>query len=282
MNLDTAALGESFAAVTQHLGPVSPACVMVLGSGWSSAVDELEIVTLLPYSDVPCLGAPGVAGHAGQLGHYRYAGADIIVFQGRRHAYEGAGWTPVAFPVYAAARWQADSMLLTNAAGGIDPAYHPGSLMVIRDHINMMGSNPLIGPHDPFWGERFPDQSSIYDPAMSDQLAQAARRAGADTHDGIYLGASGPVYETPAEIRMARTLGADAVGMSTVPEAILANAAGIPLAAISCITNMAAGISATPLDHDEVLATTRQTMPILAATVHHYLATSLPQEGAAT
>ena len=279
MDLDDAALGESFAAVTAHLGSVAPACVLVLGSGWSSAVAQLEPVKLLPYHDVPCLGAPGVAGHAGQLGHYRLDGADLIVFQGRRHAYEGAGWTPVAFPVYAAARWQAGSILLTNAAGGIDPAYRPGSLMVINDHINMMGSNPLIGPHSPLWGDRFPDQSTVYDPHLVARLEQAARRAGADTHTGVYLGASGPVYETPAEVRMYRTLGADAVGMSTVPEAILANAANIPLAAISCITNMAAGLHAGQLDHNDVLATTQATMPILADTVHHYLTATLAAEG---
>jgi purine-nucleoside phosphorylase len=279
MDLDTTTLNESFAIVTERLGSIEPACVLVLGSGWSSAVDRMESVAQLPYAEVPCLGAPGVSGHAGQLGHYRFEGADLIVFQGRRHLYEGHGWSPVAFPVYAAARWKAASILMTNAAGGIAPAYREGSLMVIRDHINMMGSNPLIGPHDPFWGARFPDQTEVYNRALRERLAAAARAAGADTHTGVYLGATGPVYETPAEINMYRAMGADAVGMSTVPEAMLANAAGIPLAAISCITNMAAGMGEDALDHAEVLATTRDVMPILSETVHHYLAATLRNAG---
>jgi purine-nucleoside phosphorylase len=282
MDLDDAALGESFAAVTAHLGSVAPACVLVLGSGWSSAVAQLEPVKLLPYHDVPCLGAPGVAGHAGQLGHYRLDGADLIVFQGRRHAYEGAGWTPVAFPVYAAARWQAGSILLTNAAGGIDPAFRPGSLMVINDHINMMGSNPLIGPHSALWGDRFPDQSTVYDPHLVARLEQAARRAGADTHTGVYLGASGPVYETPAEVRSFAALGADAVGMSTVPEAILANACGLQVAAISCITNMAAGIHATTLTHDAVIGETAKAADQLAGTVTGFLRSTPATKDTAT
>lgn len=249
----------------------SPACAMILGSGWSGAVEAMEIDEEILYADIPGLGGTGVSGHKGRLLLGSLEGVRTMVFQGRRHWYEGLGWTPIAIPVYLARRSGASDLLLTNAAGGIAPEMQAGDLMVVRDHINMMGGNPLVGPHNPFWGPRFPDQSSIYRERLFELLAQAAEETGARVHSGIYLATSGPVYETPSEVRAFAALGADAVGMSTVPEAILANACGLRVCAISCITNMAAGIHAATLTHDAVIGETHKAADLLAGTITGFM-----------
>ena len=198
------------------------------------------------------------------------AGITTLIFQGRRHYYEGEGWTPVAVPVYVLKQLGVEWVLLTNAAGGVRDDLRPGSLMILSDHINNMGTNPLLGPHHACWGPRFPDLSNAYALPMRAALKRAAMSCGLGVGEGVYFASSGPFYETPAEIKAYRTLGADAVGMSTVPEALLANAAGLRVAGLSCITNSAAGISANPLSHEEVTETSKQTMPKMIAMISSF------------
>ncbi len=246
-------------------------CVLILGSGWSDVANAFDLVKDISYEDIPGMGAPGVVGHAGCLRHCRVKNEDILIFQGRRHWYEGCGWTPVSLPVYIAIQAQVENVLITNAAGGISENLIPGDLMMISDHINAMGTSPLIGGHDSTWGERFPDQSEIYRKELQDQIRNAASEIGVDLKEGVYLATSGPTYETPAEIRSYKMQGADAVGMSTVPEAILANAAGMKVSGISCITNYASGVSSEPLGHEEVIETTKQAMPMMSALIHQFI-----------
>ena len=184
-----------------------PKCGIILGSGWGKAVADFQGLEI-PYSQIPGFGKTGVMGHAGKLLATTIEGMELFIFQGRRHWYEGEGWTPVILPIYLLHALGADTVLLTNAAGGIRSDLAPGSLMAISDHINMLGSNPLIGPHNPNLGTRFPDQSNIYPPTLRQKLLEA----GADA-EGIYIATSGPTFETPAEIKLYRSMGADAVGM---------------------------------------------------------------------
>ena len=251
-----------------------PADAVICGSGWSGILDVIETVDRISYADIPGLGTPGVVGHAGTLSHCRHQNRDLLVFQGRRHLYEGEGWTPIALPVYLCITLGVEHLLLTNSAGAVNENFTPGDLMLIRDHINWMGDNPLIGPHQEIWGPRFPDQSSVYTPKATERLRRAAKTAAISLREGIYLATRGPVYETPAEVRACRLLGADAVGMSTVPEAILASAAGLQVGGLSCMTNFAAGILDQPLTHDEVTETAAKTMPRMRALLQAWLETT--------
>jgi purine-nucleoside phosphorylase len=246
---------------------------VVCGSGWSSVLDAVEVVDRISYRDIPGLGAPGVVGHAGTLCHAKHAGKDVLVFQGRRHFYEGEGWTPVAVPVYLCLQFGVKNLLLTNSAGAIHPDFAPGDLMLITDHINQMGDNPLVGPHHEVFGPRFPDQSTVYAPDAVARLRSASKAANVSLREGVYLATRGPVYETPAEVRACRLLGADAVGMSTVPEAMLASASGIRVGGLSCMTNYAAGILDQPLTHDEVTTTANAAMPRMSALLLAWIAT---------
>lgn len=268
-------LQQAAQAVRIRFGDVRPLCSIILGSGWSDVAKAFPVSDTIPYSEIPCLGTTGVAGHAGCLLLADAGAFSFLVFQGRRHWYEGEGWDPVAAPVRISLAMKARVLLLTNAAGGIGPGLCPGDLMVIDDHINAMGSNPLIGPHDAEWGPRFPDQTTVYAPEIRQGLHDAARGIGLQLRRGVYLATSGPTYETGAEVAAFRSLGANAVGMSTVPEAILANAAGMKIGGVSCITNLAAGISPTPLSHDEVLSATREAQPRMKALLVQFL-NSLP------
>ncbi|MDD4101077.1 MAG: purine-nucleoside phosphorylase [Kiritimatiellae bacterium] len=249
-----------------------PVCGLILGSGWSESLTVDHILARIPYADIPGLGASTVVGHTGEFRLFERHGLRFAAFLGRRHWYEGAGWAPVVLPVELLRRMGSTCLLVTNAAGGINPAFKPGDLMAIVDHINTIGLNPLAGPVMPGWGTRFPDQSQVYETAMRKHLHQAAAEAGAVLSEGIYAFTAGPVYETPAEIRAYARMGADAVGMSTVPEVTVASAAGMRVAALSCITNMAAGISGPHLSHEEVLQQTRSSAPIMAALVDKFLA----------
>jgi len=262
-------LENAFFAIGKAMDIKHIDAVLILGSGWSDVAGAFEPLAELPYSAIPAMGTPGVPGHRGRLLLARAGDRRLLIFQGRRHWYEGLGWTPVALPVYIASSAGARAALITNAAGGIHPDFRPGDLMLVTDHINAIGSNPLVGPHHTLWGERFPDQSRLYDPELAVQLRRSASAAGIALREGIYLATSGPCYETPAEVRVFRGMGADAVGMSTVPEAILAGAAGLRVAAVSCITNHAAGVTGSPLGHAEVLDATRQAMPSMRALLHH-------------
>jgi purine-nucleoside phosphorylase len=232
-----------------------PQVGVVLGSGLGEFANSVAGQTAVDYADIPHFKNVGVAGHAGRLVLGKLGSVSIAVLQGRLHYYEGHEISDVVFPVRVLAALGIQSLLLTNAAGGIHPDLRPGDLMILRDHINLMGLNPLRGPNDERLGPRFPDMSAVYDPVFQEIIAAALLESGRPARRGVYLALSGPSYETPAEIRMLAALGADAVGMSTVPEAICARHMGLRVAGISCITNLAAGISAQPLSHQEVTET---------------------------
>lgn len=231
---------------------------VVLGSGLGDFADHIDGASAIPYGDIPHWPAPRVIGHAGRLVCGSVAGKRVLALSGRVHHYEGHDMPTVTFAMRALARLGVPRVILTNAAGGISPNCSRGALMVIDDHINLMGSNPLVGPNDERFGLRFPDMTHVYSPRLR-QLADAAAAALALTiQHGVYVAVLGPSYETPAEIRAFRTLGADAVGMSTAPEAIVARHMGVEVLGISCITNAAAGVFPEPLHHSEVMETAQQ------------------------
>ena len=270
MSLDHEALNQAQQRVVASWPEARPVAALVCGSGWNDLEAIFSIRETINYDQIPGLGATEVEGHAGQLSWAELGGVETFLFQGRRHFYEGVGWTPIAIPIHLAKSCGASSVLLTNAAGGITDSFSAGDLMIIRDHLNFMPGNPLIGPHNESWGPRFPDQSNIYHPALRTSLREAAETIGHPVQEGVYVALSGPTFETPAEIKAFRTLGADAVGMSTVPEAILANAAGMRVAALSCISNLAAGVSPDPLSHEEVAETAAEAMPRMRAIIEAF------------
>jgi purine-nucleoside phosphorylase len=258
---ETGLLGrlDASAAFIRGKRDVKPAVGLVLGSGLGGFGERLKNRIAIPYEEIPHFPVPsGVVGHAGELVLGDVGKTPVVVLSGRVHYYEGRSMTDVVFPARVLARLGVGAVVLTNAAGGVRKTFRPGDLMLITDHINAFGTNPLIGPNEDSLGPRFPDMSRIYDPALRKLARDTARSLRIPLRDGVYLGNSGPSYETPAEIRAYRTVGADAVGMSTVPEAIALNHAGVRVVGISTITNMAAGILAKPLDHSEVLATTKK------------------------
>lgn len=232
-----------------------PVAAIVLGSGLGGLTRQIDAATSIDYRDIPGFATPTVAGHAGQLIRGRLAGRPVVAFAGRFHLYEGHAPAAAGILARVAHALGARLLLLSNAAGGIRRSLRPGDLMVITDHVNLTWRNPLIGPVVP-GDERFPDMSCPYDEELQRRLHRAASRVGVVLARGVYGGLLGPTYETPAEVRMLERLGIDAVGMSTVPEVIVARAVGMRCAALSCITNHAAGISAERIAHDEVLAVT--------------------------
>jgi len=228
---------------------------LVLGSGLGAFADELEDVTAIPYSEIPGFARPTVEGHAGRLVVGRTGGATVAAMQGRFHFYEGYTLEEVTFPIRVLGLLGAKSLVLTNAAGGLNNSYEQGALILISDHLNLMGTNPLLGRNDERFGPRFPDMTEVYDREYQEAAIAEAREMGLELRRGIYAALTGPSYETPAEIRMMRLLGADAVGMSTVPEAIVARHMGLRVLGLSCITNMAAGVLDKPINHEEVIET---------------------------
>ncbi len=245
-------------AVTHVRSLVSfePKVGAILGSGLGSLVDAVEVVASIPYAEIPGALASTVVGHSGRLVFAHAGSTPVVMMQGRNHYYEGHSLEDVVFIPRLLARLGARVVTITNAAGGINPDYHAGDLMLISDHINYLGTNPLRGTNDDTLGPRFPDMSDIYSKPLRDVAKDAAAALGVGLREGVYLATSGPSYETPAEIRAFRVMGADAVGMSTVPEAIAYSHMGVKVVGISCITNMAAGILPQKLDHVEVLETT--------------------------
>jgi purine-nucleoside phosphorylase len=233
--------------------PAVPRIAIVLGSGLGAFAEELENRTCLPYSQIPGWPQSTAIGHAGMLVSGKLAGMDVIVMSGRAHLYEGYTAQEAAFGVRVLGRLGVESLVLTNAAGGINEAYGQGALVLISDHINLQGTNPLMGPNDEGIGPRFPDMSDAYCARYRETARAVAAEMGIQLPEGVYAGLLGPSYETPAEIRFLRTIGADLVGMSTVPEVIAANHMGMKVIAISCVTNMAAGILPGKISHDEVL-----------------------------
>ncbi len=232
-----------------------PVIGLILGSGLGPYADSFLSKTVIPFHELPHFPRSTAPGHSGNLVLGDVEGIPAAAMQGRVHFYEGYSMAEVTYPVRVLGGLGIRKLIVTNAAGGINLGFRPGDLMLITDHINLMGTNPLIGPNVEELGPRFPDMSEAYDGALRDAGLRAGRGAGIDLRQGVYLGLSGPSYETPAEIRMLRSLGADAVGMSTVPEVIVANCMGVRVLGISCITNMAAGILPRKLTHQEVMDT---------------------------
>ncbi len=230
-----------------------PTIGLVLGSGLGDYADTLEEAVCIPFQDIPNFPVPTVPGHSGALVIGKKHGQEVAVLQGRIHYYEGLPMREITLPVRVLAALGVKKLVLTNAAGGVNMFYSPGDLMLISDHINFSGMNPLIGPNLDAFGPRFPDCSDIYTQTLREAIREKAAESGIPTQEGVYAMYSGPNYETPAEIRMFRTLGADAVGMSTVPEALVAAQCGIQVVGISCITNMAAGVLPQKLSHAEVV-----------------------------
>ncbi len=232
-----------------------PQIALVLGSGLGAFADELASATRIPYQKIPGFPRSTVPGHAGSLVIGKSGDVPVAAMQGRVHLYEGYSSREVIFPMRVLGRLGIRAAILTNAAGAINLDYSQGALVVIRDHINLQGKNPLIGPNDERFGPRFPDMSAAYFKPYREIALREAKRLGLDVHEGIYAALSGPSFETPAEIRYLKTIGADLVGMSTVPEVIAARQMGIRVLGISCATNMAAGILDQPLSHAEVIET---------------------------
>jgi len=234
---------------------VEPRIALVLGSGLGGFADDFEGAVSIPYEDIPGFVSSTAQGHAGQLVVGNIDSVPVLAMQGRVHYYEGYSLEEVTFPVRTFGLLGVKTLILTNAAGGINVQLTQGALMVISDHLNLMGVNPLRGPNDERFGPRFPDMSAVYSPELQELVVDEAKAIGVEVRRGIYGALSGPSYETPSEIHLLRNLGADAVGMSTVPEAIVARHMGLEVLGISCITNMAAGISDEPINHEEVMAT---------------------------
>jgi purine-nucleoside phosphorylase len=230
----------------------APKVGIVLGSGLGVFADKVKDKIEIPYSEIPNFHQPTVTGHKGRLVIGTVSGVEVAVFQGRFHYYEGHPLEDVVLPVRVLSQIGVEKLILTNAAGGISSDYSPGELVYITDHINLTGNSPLMGPNDERFGVRFPDMSEAYNKELNSLLLDSAKELDMVIKPGVYAGVLGPAYETPAEIRMLRTMGADMVGMSTVPESIAANHAGLKVCGISCITNLAAGISKEKLNHDDV------------------------------
>jgi len=267
------------AAYIANKTALRPQVGLILGSGLGGLAEEIEDATILPYGDIPHFPQSTVPGHKGRLVIGRLAGAPVVAMQGRFHYYEGYSMEQVVRPVRVMAQLGVKTLIVTNAAGGVNESFSPGDLMLIVDHINLFGTNPLIGPNEEAFGPRFPDMTEAYDKRLRALALQAAEELGIRLQQGVYMGLSGPTYETPAEIRAFRMLGADAVGMSTVPEVIAARHLGLRVLGISCVTNMAAGILPEPLSHEDVVRVSAEVGPKFSALIKAILA-KLQQENA--
>ncbi len=249
----TEGLDEAVAAIAAR-SALRPEVGVVLGSGLGGFADAVEDAVEIPYGELPGWPVATAVGHAGTLVLGTFGGRPVAVLRGRSHLYEGQPPAKVVFGVRVLGRLGARSLVLTNACGALDPDVLPGTLVAISDHLNLQGASPLVGPNDETLGPRFPDMSDAYDAAYRALAHAAARRLGLTLGDGVYAAWLGPAFETPAEIRMLRTLGADLVGMSTVPEVLAARHMGIRCLALACVTNAAAGVLDEPIDHEQVLA----------------------------
>lgn len=258
MNSDTFERTHAAAEYIRTRTELRPQVGIILGSGLGDWANEIHHDTPIAYRDIPGFAASTVAGHAGRLVIGKREGLDVVAMQGRVHAYEGHGHDEVVFGLRTLWQLGVRTVIITNAAGGIAPHLRPGDLMLIRDHINFTGRNPLIGPNDERFGPRFPDMTDAYDRDLRGIALAVAAEEATELKEGVYVGVLGPSYETPAEIRAFRTLGADAVGMSTVPEVIAARHMGMRVLGISLITNAAAGMDGAKLDHDDVQHVAKQ------------------------
>jgi len=249
---------EAAAYVRARAGGGAPEVAVVLGSGLGDFATRLADAVDVAYTDIPHWPASRVIGHAGRLVLGTVGGRRVAALSGRAHFYEGHDMATVTFAVRAMALAGVKTLILTNAAGGINTSFSQGALMLIDDHINLVGTNPLVGPNDERFGARFPDMTQVYSQRLRALAGEVARARGLALEHGVYVALHGPSYETPAEIRYLRIIGSDAVGMSTVPVAIVARQMGVEVLGISCITNMAAGVLPAPLDHAEVMATAQR------------------------
>jgi xanthosine phosphorylase len=249
----------------------TPRLGLMLGSGLGELADRLDDRVEIPYGELPGFHAGGLAGHAGALVLGRLAGQQVAIFSGRWHVYEGIEASAITTPVRTLKALGAEILVLTNAAGSLRPEAGPGSLVCLSDHINLLGFNPLIGPNDDAVGPRFPSLAAAYDPDLRARLHAAAEALATPLHDGVYLAVAGPTFETPAEIRAFRTLGADLVGMSTVPEVIAARHAGLRVAAISAVTNLAEGMGGEALSHEQTLRVAKQGAARLGPLIERFL-----------
>jgi purine-nucleoside phosphorylase len=249
---------ETAAKFIQSRTAVRPVLALVLGSGLGSFADELGQPVTIPYDEIPHFARSTAVGHAGRLVIGQFEGCPVVAMQGRFHLYEGYSPQQVTLPMRVFSRLGVRAAILTNAAGGINLEYGQGALVVIKDHINLQGANPLVGAEDERFGPRFIDMTEAYYKPYRRLTVEAGKRLGLDLKEGVYVGLLGPSYETPAEIRFLRTIGADLVGMSTIAEVIVARQAGMKVLGISCVTNMAAGVLDKPLNHEEVLETGRR------------------------
>lgn len=250
---------------------LKPGVGLVLGSGLGRIAEQLSDPVALPFTELPGWPAASAPGHAGRLVLGKWLGVPVVCLQGRFHLYEGHDASLVVEPVLLMGRLGASVLVLTNAAGGVDESYVAGTLMVIGDHLNLTGRMPLLGPNDDSIGPRFPDLTEAWSPRLRQLLHQAAAEEDVPLVEGVYAGLTGPTYETPAEVRMLRTLGADAVGMSTVLEAIAARWAGLEVCGISLVTNPGAGITGEPLTHEEVLSAANEAGPRLARVLQRFV-----------
>ena len=246
---------EHAARIVRARTKLEPRIAIVLGSGLGGFADEFDEAVGIPYEEIPGFARSTAQGHVGRLVIGKIDEVPVMAMQGRVHYYEGYSLEQVTFPIRTFKLLGIKTLILTNASGGINVQLSQGALMVINDHLNLMGDNPLRGPNDERFGPRFPDMSAVYSPGLQEIVVEEAKSIGVEVRRGIYGALSGPSYETPSEIHLMRNLGADAVGMSTVPEAIVARHMDLEVLGISCITNMAAGISDEPINHEEVMAT---------------------------
>ena len=266
-------LQEAVEFINKHISE-TPAIGVILGSGLGEYADSFSDPVIIPYQAIPHFPQSTVVGHKGRLIFQKFHDYTVVAMQGRFHYYEGYTMEQVTFPIRVMGKLGIRRLILTNAAGGVNPAFEAGDLMLITDHINLMGINSLRGPHREDFGDRFPDMTYAYDPEDAHVFTHIAQKLNIRLRQGIYAAFSGPSYETPAEIRMVQRLGADAVGMSTVPEAIVATQMGIRVSGVSCITNMAAGMSGAKLGHEDVMATANRVrkhfIALLDGVIHEF------------
>jgi purine-nucleoside phosphorylase len=250
----------------------APKIGLILGSGLGELADKLESAVAVDYGTIPHFPVSTVEGHAGRLVFGTLEGQPVVAMQGRFHYYEGYSMQTVTYPVRVMKAMGVETLIVTNACGGMNPSFRPGDLMIIRDHLNLTGANPLIGPNEPALGPRFPDMSRAYTPELAEYAKQTASRIGIEVREGVYAGISGPSYMTGAELKMLRLLGGDAVGMSTVPEVIAASHAGLRVLGISCVTDMAIGEELEPLTHEQVMEVASRTKPKFISLVKEIVA----------
>ncbi|OJW17768.1 MAG: purine-nucleoside phosphorylase [Planctomycetales bacterium 71-10] len=262
---------EAAEAIRRATGDPAPRIAVVLGSGLNGLVERFGDRRVVPYSQIPHFPTPTVAGHAGNVVIGSVDGAEAILLQGRFHYYEGHDLRTVTFPVRVLQRLGVQTLILTAATGGVRPELRPGNLVCLSDHLNLIGTNPLRGPNDPRFGERFPDMTEVYSKKLRNSAKEEARRLGVQLVSAVYACLPGPSYETPAEIRMLRALGADVVGMSTAPEAIVARQAGMDVLGLALVTNAAAGVLPAPIRHEDVLEAGLKATPMLGKLIRRVI-----------